>query len=199
MFLITMVAGLALGYVYEVTKEPIAKMQIETVNRAYHSVFTDAVTFTVDEELTKVAAEYDMVGLDPSFNGIIIDEVDKAFDDSNNLVGYVFKVTTNQGYNGTISLAVGYSLDGTVKGIEMVSISETAGLGMNADTPKFKDQFSNKTVERFETTKTDATEEHQIEAISGATITTDAVVHAVNAGVAFINANSTEIGGGTNE
>ena len=39
-----------------------------------------------------------------------------------------------------MSLSVGILNDGTVKGVEMLSISETAGLGMKADESEFKDQ-----------------------------------------------------------
>jgi electron transport complex protein RnfG len=86
-----------------------------------------------------------------------------------------------------------------VKGIETLSINETAGLGMNAAEPSFKKQFANKQVEQFETTKSGATEEHQINVISSATITTDAVVYGVNAGIGFIQEYASDLGGGANE
>lgn len=55
---------------------------------------------------------------------------------------------------------------------------------MNANTDGFKGQFAGKNVEKFEYTKTGATEDNQIDVISGATITTNAMVNGVNAGLA---------------
>lgn len=54
---------------------------------------------------------------------------------------------------------------------------------MKADTDEFKSQFADKNVEKFEYTKNGATEDSQIDALSGATITTNAMVNGVNAGL----------------
>ena len=78
---------------------------------------------------------------------------------------------------------MGVQNDGTLNGISILSISETAGLGMKANTDSFKDQFKNKKVEKFSYTKTGATSDDQIDAISGATITTNAMTNGVNAGL----------------
>ena len=72
-----------------------------------------------------------------------------------------------------------------LNGIEILSISETAGLGRKADTDDFKNQFSNKNVAQFNYTKSGAAAEYEIDAISGATITTNAMVNAVNAGLSY--------------
>ena len=68
---------------------------------------------------------------------------------------------------------------------QILSISETAGLGMKADTDDFKGRFSNKKVAQFNYTKSGATAEYEIDALSGATITTNAMVNAVNAGLSY--------------
>ena len=81
-------------------------------------------------------------------------------------------------------IAMGVQKDGTLNGISILSISETAGLGMKADTDDFKNQFRDKKVEKFQYTKTGAASEDEIDAISGATITTNAVTNGVNAGLA---------------
>lgn len=78
---------------------------------------------------------------------------------------------------------MGVALDGTTLGISFLSISETAGLGMNADTDSFKDQFKDQNVPEFSYSKTGATQEGEIDALSGATITTNAVTNGVNAGL----------------
>ena len=54
---------------------------------------------------------------------------------------------------------------------------------MNADTPAFKDQFVGKQVEQLQYTKNGATQDDEINAISGATVTTNAMTNGVNAGL----------------
>ena len=84
----------------------------------------------------------------------------------------------------------------TVTGIEMLSISETAGLGMKAKEADFKDQFKDKNVEKFTYTKTGESGDDMIDAISGATITTNAVTNAVDSALVYFQ---NELGGGSNE
>ena len=64
-----------------------------------------------------------------------------------------FTVTTSEGYGGDIQFAMGIQDDGTLNGISILSIGETAGLGMRANTDAFKDQFKDKKVDKFEYTK----------------------------------------------
>lgn len=78
----------------------------------------------------------------------------------------------------------------------MLSISETAGLGMKADEDEFKDQFKDKNVEQFFYTKTGESGDNMIDAISGATITTNAVTNAVDSALVYFQ---NELGGEGNE
>ena len=116
-----------------------------------------------------------------------------ALDASGSLLGYVITVTTKEGYGGDIQFAVGVRLDGTVNGMSILDIAETAGLGMRAE-DVLKPQFAGKQTDKFEYTKSGATSENQIDAISGATITTNAVTNGVNAGLYYFQ---TELGGGS--
>ena len=93
-------------------------------------------------------------------------------------------------------MSVGILSDGTVKGVEMLSISETAGLGMKAAEADFKAQFNDKQVEKFSYTKTGEDGDDKIDAISGATITTNAVTNAVDSALVYFQ---NELGGGANE
>lgn len=53
-------------------------------------------------------------------------------------------ITSHEGYGGDINFSMGVSMDGTVTGVEMLSLSETAGLGMRAKDEEFKGQFAGK-------------------------------------------------------
>ena len=62
----------------------------------------------------------------------------KAIDDNKQLIGHVIKVTTKDGYGGDITLVVGIDSEDKITGIEVLSIDETVGLGMNARNESFK-------------------------------------------------------------
>ena len=181
--LITLVAGVALGGVYEITKDPIAKQEAQAKAEAYEQVFTDAAAFEaveMDDTLTKtIRDQLDQEG----YKAQSIEEVMRAEDQSGETLGYAFTVVTSEGYGGDIQFSMGVQNDGTLNGISILSIGETAGLGMNADTPAFKDQFVGKQVEKLQYTKNGATQDDEINAISGATVTTNAMTNGVNAGL----------------
>lgn len=181
--LITLVAGVALGGVYEITKDPIAKQEAQAKAEAYEQVFTDAAAFEeveMDDTLTKtIRDQLDQEG----YKAQSIEEVMRAEDQSGETLGYAFTVVTSEGYGGDIRFSMGVQNDGTLNGISILSIGETAGLGMNADTPAFKDQFVGKQVEKLQYTKNGATQDDEINAISGATVTTNAMTNGVNAGL----------------
>ena len=181
---ITLVAGLALGIVQDITAGPIARQAELTKQEAYKAVFRDAISF--EEYLpdeTKQAVDLVTYLDENGYSAQTIDEIMEALDDSGEILGYAFTVTTSEGYGGDIQFAMGVQNDGTLNGISILSISETAGLGMKADTDEFKDQFKDKQVEKFQYTKSGASADDEIDAISGATITTNAMTNGVNAGI----------------
>lgn len=184
--IITVIAGFCLGFVYDITKEPIAATQEKAKQDAYKAVFMDADSFAEDESISHVSAKSDIILEEGGFVAVRIDEALVALDASGNEIGYVLTVTDSEGYGGDIQIAMGIKNDGTLNGIEILSISETAGLGMKADTDEFKGQFSNKKVEQFSFTKVGAKNDYEIDALSGATITTKAVLNAVNGGLLYV-------------
>lgn len=178
---ITLVSGLLLGVVNDITAGPIAKQQAAAKEAAYKEVFADADTFeTVSSgEDADLEAYLDENG----FKGQDINEVMLAKDSSGAEIGYAFTVTTKEGYGGDIQFAMGIQDDGTLNGISILSIGETAGLGMRATTDEFKNQFKDRNVEKFTYTKTGVAADDEIDALSGATITTNAMTNGVNAGL----------------
>ena len=188
--IITVIAGFFLGFVYDLTKDPIAYQKELAKQNAYKSVFSEASDF-VDEG---IMSKYDPAALaNAGFAAQTVDEALVAKDSSGNSIGYVFTLSTSEGYGGNITLSMGVDNTGCLKGIEILSISETAGLGMKANTDEFKSQFANKNVTQFVYTKNGASADYEIDALSGATITTKAMTNAVNAGLEFYK----EIGGDT--
>lgn len=180
---ITVVSGCLLGLVYEVTKEPIAAAQEAAKQEAYRTVLAEAQEFVSDDtfdssDAVSIISESGITGTD-------VEEVAIAKDSSGNVIGYVITATNHEGYGGDIKVSVGILSDGTIKGIEMLSISETAGLGMKATEDNFKNQFKDKLVEMFAVTKSGASSDSEIDALSGATITSNSVTNAVNAALVY--------------
>ena len=191
---ITVVSGLLLGIVYDITKEPIAEAQENTKQEAFRAVLADASSFETMEDFD--ASEALSILEENGYTSDEITEIAEGVDDSGETVGYVINVTSHEAYDGDLEVSVGIAADGTVKGIEMLSISETAGLGMKADEADFKDQFKDKKVEKFSYTKSGESGDDKIDAISGATITTNAVTNAVDSALVYVQ---NELGGGVNE
>ena len=175
--LITLIAGICLGAVYEITKEPIAQAQDAAKKEAWQQVFPDADAN--DFELIDV----DQKAADKAIKDLgvkaTIDEVCTVGEE-----GYVVTVTDKEGYGGDIKITVGITADGTINGISILSITETAGLGMRATEPAFYEQYQGKQAEKFVVSK-DGGDGEPIDALSGATITSRAVTGAVNAALGY--------------
>ena len=174
---ITVVSGLLLGFVYELTKGPIAVQEELAKAEAYAEVFPEAESFRELEDLEGAAVYL----ASSAYSAVEINEVAEACDASGNVLGHVFNVTTPEGNGGDIQLTVGIQHDKTILGVSFLSISETAGLGMNADTEEWKAQFRGIQADEIVYTKSGKSADNEIDAVSSATITTKAVTGAVNA------------------
>ena len=185
LFAITLISGLILGFVYDITKAPIAAAAKAAKNEAYAVVFPDAKDFEAsDAETAKIAETADEIS-GKGFGHVTIDEVVDAKDASGNNVGRVITATSKDGYNGTVQLSVGIKSDGTVVGITFLTLAETPGLGMRAGEKDFYSQYANKNTKEFKLVKGSANGDNEIAAISGSTITSSAVTNAVNAALYF--------------
>ena len=189
---ITLVAGILLGLVYEITKEPITLAKEAAKKEAYQQVMADADAFDSLELVEKAIKEVEDT---VESSGCIINEVVEA-KANGETVGYVVTTTTSEGYGGEIQISVGILKDGTVNGVAILSIGETAGLGMKATEEEFYGQYAGKNVEFFTVTKTGASSDEEIDALSGATITSNAMTKAVNSAVVYYKH---ALGGSANE
>ncbi|WP_081676420.1 FMN-binding protein [Butyrivibrio sp. NC3005] len=189
LFVITLIAGILLGLVYQITKNPIKEQELNKVKGAYLAVYPDAKEFGLDNIVDSEKASELLAKSD--FAGATINEVREAYDENKNVIGYVMQVT-NKGYNDNVSFSLGVTKDGILNGISLISIAETPGLGMNAEVdivPQYSVDGGLPTDQVYEVVKdgsgkSDATDT-KIEAISGATITSKAITAGVNAGLLY--------------
>ncbi len=185
LFAITLVAGAGLGAVNHVTEGPIERAKQEAKAEARRTVFPEVAQFLEDDYSAALAqASEELEGL--GIGSTTLDECVTAADASGEKLGYVV-TATSKGYNGGVTVSVGIASDGTIRGIEFLTLAETPGLGMKAGEPEFKDQFAGKNAQRLKVSKTGASSGDEIDAISGATITSTAVTNAVNASLHLVN------------
>lgn len=183
LLLITVISGCVLGLVYQVTKDPIAIAQEKKTQEAFKAAFPEAEFFEEDGDFSEAEAEK---VIKENYPNTVIETSMYALDADKNVLGYVIKVLSTEGYSGNISFLVGLKLDGTINAVSLLEIKESAGLGMNAESVLIP-QYEGKPIAIFEVTKTGATKDNQVDAISGATITTDAINNGVNAAISYFN------------
>lgn len=177
--IITIVSGLLLGLVYMITKEPIAIQNEKTKLAAYNSVFAELDSYEEIEELE----EAQKAVKDAGYSAVILNEVVRAFDKDKKELGLIITVTDKDGYGGDIKMTVGIDVTGTITGLEILEINETAGLGMKAKDASFRKQYIGINADKVEYTKNGKTKDNEIDAISSATVTTSAVTDGVNGSI----------------
>ncbi len=193
--MISLIAALALGFVNELTKDRIAMLEAQAKAEAYREVFPEAemiVEAADNEILADAFNEADAILTQGGFSNVTLDEVCLVEDADGTHIGYVASVTL-KAYD-VMTLTFGYTTDGVCTGLAFLSIKETPGMGMKADEPTFKEQFAGKMADSLVSVKSGAGD-GEINAISGATITTEGVLKGVNAGICFIQELQTRLGG----
>ena len=177
--LIAIIAGALLGTVYAITKDPIRETEERKKQESYRAVLPDADSYEEADLPGGIEAALEK----EEITGITIDSLVLA-KKGEDITGTIWIVTSHDGYAGDIRMAIGQK-DGRITGVEMLKIGETTGLGMEArDNPAFTAQYKDKQTERFRVVKTEPSADDEIQAITGATITSKAVTNAVNAALA---------------
>lgn len=162
LFVICLVATALLGITNAVTAPEIEKLSKQKEADSRKDVFAAAETF--DENATAISGTAATIV--------------SAYDKNGNVIGYIVKNSAT-GYGGAVEVMTGVTVDGKVTGITILSHSETPGLGAKAKTDddwraQFVDKIKDITVSK------DQPGDNSIDAITGATITSRAVVTAVN-------------------
>jgi electron transport complex protein RnfG len=93
----------------------------------------------------------------------------KVYDKDDKFMGLAFKAA-QKGYSSTIETMVGMTKDGVITNIKIINQNETPGLGNRITEPSFLQRFSKRNIQNL----------NEVEAITGATISSRAVIEAVN-------------------
>ncbi len=158
---ICVVIPLALSLTNKITVKRIAELEKKNTNET----MTSLISAEEFEEKT--------FGSENIFNYYVAKSEDKE-------IGYIF-VTKAKGYGGEVSVMTAVNIDGTVKSVAILDASnETPGLGQNVTKESFYSQFTGKK-EGVKVLKNGAdSEKNEIDAVTGATISSRAVTKAVN-------------------
>lgn len=187
---ITLIAGLALSSVYMLTKDKIEAQNIAANAESYREVCPDAASFVPDDSLNAAIEALGGEPYDAQFGKTYINEAVVGMSAEDTVAGYVISVTSGDGYDGDITLSVGLTPDGTVIGISFTELNETAGMGMLCGEDSFKGQFAGVSTDAFILNKSgNSSADNEINTVSGASISSGAVVNAVNTALAFYAAN----------
>lgn len=162
---ITLVASLSLGYVYEWTKEPIAQAQLAKQLKAIESVVQGYDNNPVEESYKVITPDgTDSLEFFPAKKGA-------------EQIGVAIKTKSSKGYSGDIFIMVGFNMKGEILNVSVIEHKETPGLGSKMTSPSFVNQFLGKNpgVKALKVKKDGG----DIDAITGATISSRAYAQAI--------------------
>ena len=157
LLVICIIVGAVLAAVNSVTAPRIEANELEAANATYYAALPEADTFT--------EMECDISG---------VTHVLKADNGS----GYVI-TAASRGYNGDVPAAAAFSGEGTILRVIMMENSETPGMGQKVTESSFEDQFTGLKAEEITL--------EDIDAVSGATISSRAAVNAINLAIQAFN------------
>ena len=178
LFAVCLVASAALGGIYTLTKEPIEAAQVAKTNSATAAVVPESDNNPSDSANVRV------VDVDGAVSKVY---VAKKGDE---IVGYAIESSTSKGFSGNITIMVGFAPDGTIVNTSVISHAETPGLGAKIAEPAFYDKFIDKAFSdadtKFAVVKGGNPEDQNtVDAISGATITSQALGKGINLWVKY--------------
>ncbi len=177
LLIITLVSGLSLGYVNDLTVGPKAKAKLEKKVNALKLVLP-AFDNNPVEDMTLVKSEKvsDSVEIYPAYL-------------NNQFVGAAVIGSTDKGFSGLIKIMIGFKPTGEIENVVVLEQKETPGLGTKMKEDAFLKQFKNVNISSFNLkVKKDGGE---VDALTGATITTRAFCDATQMAYdAFIKNNS---------
>jgi len=180
LFLVSAIAAIALAFVYQATKEPIAKSKLEKKKKAIRNVVSEFDNNPI-EDMFKIPVEgADSVECYPAKK-------------EGKIVGYAVKTYSKKGFGGLISVMIGFDPDGHIHKTAVLEHHETPGLGdkMQRSKSTFSNQFDNLDVPNISDKDNDGIiievtkDQGTVDAITAATISSrafcDATERAYNA------------------
>ncbi len=160
LFVITIIAGVSLGFINDITKGPKAKAKLERKVNALKQVMAEFNNNPVQEvKLIKSDKAKDSIEI---YAGMMDDKP----------IGTAVIGSSEKGYSGLVKLMIGFNPDESIKNIVVLEQKETPGLGTKMKSDKFLRQFRGKKPSEFNLKPTK--DGGDVDALTGATISTRA-------------------------
>ena len=157
---ITLISGLALGFVNDLTVGPIAKAKLERKISALKLVLPKFDNNPVEElKLVRSEQAKDSIEIYPAFF-------------KGEFVGVAIVGSSEKGFSGLVKIMVGFNPDGEIKNIAVLDQKETPGLGTKMKDVKYIEQYKNKNPATYNLKV--AKDGGEIDALTGATISSRA-------------------------
>lgn len=174
LMILGIVSASILSIINSQTAPIIAEAAKEASYGAYYEIYenseqdVDSFNEIDPQEFETIQASY------PNVNEVLLAE-----DGSANTIGYVFTTTSN-GYGGEMVNAIIIDTEGGIVGYRNLSNGETPGFGAMIDSEEYYSRFDGKSVEDADSLTSGTSADNEIEAISGSTVTTNAVLTGLN-------------------
>ncbi len=163
LFLVCLVCAGILGGAYVLTKDAIDAAAVAKTNAAIALVVPEFDNKPSSERMEVVVDGKTRVAYPASKGG--------------ELVGYAVETSTSKGFGGTITMMVGFDMEGNIVNCSVISHAETPGLGSKMTEPSFYGQFQGKNPASF---RLDVKKNGgDVDAITASTITSVAYCDAV--------------------
>ena len=162
LFLFTAMAAVIVGFMHTITAEPIERQILEREQAAINDIIPNSLPHE-SEELNLFEST--------------VWRWDSRKNEQGELLGYVF-FARSRGYDGLVHMLVGFDMDGNIMGVRVISHTETPGLGSVIAAASFTDQFVGLRGPVQSVLNPQGL--HEIDAITGATLSINAVLRAVN-------------------
>jgi electron transport complex protein RnfG len=160
LFAITIIAGVSLGFINDITEQPIKDAKIAKK--------TNALKLVLPDFNNKIVESVKLVNHELAKDSI---EIYPGFQDEKH-VGTAIIGSSEKGYSGLVKIMVGFEPNGTIKNIVVLEQKETPGLGTKMKDDKFLRQFRGKNPAEYDVKPTK--DGGDVDALTGATITTRA-------------------------
>ncbi|MEO1009761.1 MAG: RnfABCDGE type electron transport complex subunit G [Bacteroidota bacterium] len=179
LLVITLAAGFSLGYVNDITLAPKAKARLAKKVNALQTVLPEFDNDAVAQVIRVPLPNYkDSMEIYPALK-------------QGEFVGAAVIGSSEKGYSGLIRIMVGFHPDGRINTISVLEQKETPGLGTKMKSEKFLAQFREKDPASFDLkVKKDGGE---VDALTGATITTRAFSEATQAAYSAFMGNADKL------
>lgn len=164
LLIVTSLAAASLALVYKKTSVEIEKATKEKIFKLQKEIMPLAASFEKENEYTTL-----------------------ALDEEGNAIGKII-LSKPKGYAGAIEMLVGIDFKNKITKMKIVKQSETPGLGAKITKPEFLAQFENKTKDQLKLKKDSSS--GTIDAITGATISSRAIIKGIKDAVELSNTES---------